>query len=120
MIEPSLDSGVRQNDRLKGWNENDRDQKRSYDDQTLPCVPDLQTVAEGGVPGYEVVLWYGVLGPKGLPKNIVERWNTEIRKATKIPGLKERLISEGFDIDEARPRCFRQRSSAMSKSGNAW
>ena len=71
-----------------------------------PALPDLPTVAEGGVPGYEVVLWYGVLGPKGLPKTIVDRWNTEIRKATKIPDLKERLISEGFDIDDSPPSVF--------------
>ena len=71
-----------------------------------PALPDLPTVAEGGVPGYEVVLWYGVLGPKGLPKTIVDRWNTEIRKATKIPDLKERLISEGFDIDDSPPSEF--------------
>ena len=71
-----------------------------------PALPELPTVAEGGVRGYEVVLWYGVMGPKGLPKNIVDRWNAEIRKATKIPDLKERLISEGFDIDDSPPAVF--------------
>ncbi len=70
------------------------------------ALPDLPTVAEGGVPGYEVVLWYGVLGPTGLSKNIVERWNTEIRKATKLPDLKERLVSEGFEIDDSPPSVF--------------
>ena len=70
------------------------------------ALPDLPTVAEAGVPGYEVVLWYGVLGPKDLPKNIVARWNTEIRKATKLPDLKERLASEGFDIDDSPPEVF--------------
>ena len=70
------------------------------------ALPDLPTVAEAGVPGYEVVLWYGVLGPKGLPKNIVQRWNAEIRTATKLPDLKERLISEGFDIDDSPPEVF--------------
>jgi tripartite-type tricarboxylate transporter receptor subunit TctC len=70
------------------------------------ALPDLPTVAEAGVPGYEVVLWYGVLGPKGLPKNIVARWNTEIRKATKLPDMKERLASEGFDIDDSPPEVF--------------
>ena len=70
------------------------------------AVPDLPTIAEAGVPGYEVVLWYGVLGPKDLPKNIVARWNTEIRKATKLPDMKERLVSEGFDIDDSPPAVF--------------
>jgi len=70
------------------------------------ALPELPTVAESGVPGYEVVLWYGVLGPKGLPKPMVERWNAEIRKATKLPDMKERLISEGFDIDDSPPAVF--------------
>ena len=70
------------------------------------ALPDLPTVAEAGVPGYEVVLWYGVLGPKGLPKTVVARWNAEIRKATKLPDLKERLIGEGFDIDDSPPEVF--------------
>ena len=71
-----------------------------------PALPDLPTVAEAGVPGYEVVLWYGVLGPRGLPKSIVTRWNTEIRKATKLPDMKERLASEGFDIADSPPEVF--------------
>ena len=70
------------------------------------ALPDLPTVAEAGVPGYEVVLWYGVLGPKGLPNTLVERWNAEIRKATKLPDMKERLISEGFEIDDSPPSVF--------------
>ena len=70
------------------------------------ALPDVPTVAEAGVPGYEVVLWYGVLGPKDLPKSIVERWNAEIRKATKLPDMKERLVSEGFDIDDSPPAVF--------------
>ena len=70
------------------------------------ALPDLPTVAEAGVPGYEVVLWYGVLGPKGLSNTLVERWNAEIRKATKLPDMRERLISEGFDIDDSPPAVF--------------
>ena len=70
------------------------------------ALPDLPTVAESGVAGYEVVLWYGVLGPKGLPKIIVQRWNAEIRRATKLPDLKEKLVAEGFDIDDGPPEVF--------------
>ena len=70
------------------------------------ALPDLPTVAEAGVPGYEVVLWYGVLGPKGLPNTLVGRWNAEIRKATKLPDMKERLMSEGFEIDDSPPAVF--------------
>ncbi len=74
--------------------------KRSF------ALPDTPTVAEAGVPGYDVTLWYGVFGPKDLPKQIVERWNSEIRKATKLPELKERLVAEGFEIADSGPEVF--------------
>lgn len=72
----------------------------------MSSFPDLPTIDEAGVKGYEVVLWYGVLGPKGLPKDMVERWNAEIRKATKLPDMRERLLSEGFEIDDSPPSVF--------------
>ena len=70
------------------------------------ALPDLPTLDEAGVKGYEVVLWYGVLGPKGLANEIVQRWNSEIRRATKLPDMRERLISEGFEIDDSPPPVF--------------
>lgn len=72
----------------------------------MSSFPELPTIDEAGVKGYEVVLWYGVLGPRGLPKAMVERWNTEIRKATKLPDMRERLLSEGFEIDDSPPSVF--------------
>jgi tripartite-type tricarboxylate transporter receptor subunit TctC len=74
-------------------------------------------VAEAGVPGYEVVLWYGVLGPKGLPPAVVERWNGEVRKATKLPDLKARLIEEGFDIADSGPAVFQ---SLLKRDVEKW
>ncbi len=70
------------------------------------ALPELPTVIEAGVKGYDVELWYGVLGPKGLPQAIVTRWNTEIRRVTKLPDLKERLIAEGFEIADSPPEVF--------------
>lgn len=70
------------------------------------ALPDYPTVAEAGVPGYEVVLWYGVLGPKGLSSALVQRWNGEVRAATKVPDLKARLLSEGFEIEDSGPEVF--------------
>jgi tripartite-type tricarboxylate transporter receptor subunit TctC len=43
-----------------------------------PTFPDVPTVAESGVPGYEVILWHGIIGPKGLPAPIVARLNREV------------------------------------------
>jgi tripartite-type tricarboxylate transporter receptor subunit TctC len=72
----------------------------------MSALPELPTIDEAGVKGYEVVLWYGVLGPKGLPKPVVERWNSGIRMATKQPDMRERLLSEGFEIDDSPPAVF--------------
>ena len=70
------------------------------------ALPDIPTIAESGVPGYEAVLWYGVWGQKGLRKDIVTRWNTEIRNALKLPDMKERLASEGLEAADAPPELF--------------
>ena len=70
------------------------------------AVPDMPTIAET-VPGYEVVLWYACWGPKGLPKEIVTRWNTEIAKAIKAPDMQERMAGEGLDPAGGPPERFR-------------
>ena len=74
----------------------------------MSSFPEVPTINEAGVKGYEVVLWYGVLGPKNLPKAIVERWNAGIRAATKLPDMRERLLSEGFEIDDSPPEVFQK------------
>ena len=70
------------------------------------AMPEIPTVSEAGVRGYESVLWYGVWGPKGLSKDIVRRWNTEIRNAIKLPDMKERLASEGLEAADGPPELF--------------
>jgi tripartite-type tricarboxylate transporter receptor subunit TctC len=72
-----------------------------------PALPDIPAIGEA-VPGYEAVLWYGFWGPKGLPKNIVTLWNTEIRKALKQPDLQQRLANEGLDPSDAPPERFNE------------
>jgi tripartite-type tricarboxylate transporter receptor subunit TctC len=69
------------------------------------ALPDVPAIAES-VPGYEAVLWYGVWGPKQLPKEIVSLWNTEIRKALKQPDMRERLANEGLDPADSPPERF--------------
>lgn len=69
------------------------------------AIPDVPAIAEF-VPGYEAVLWYGVWGPKGLPKEIVTRWNAEIRKALKEPDMRERLAGQGLDPSDSPPERF--------------
>jgi tripartite-type tricarboxylate transporter receptor subunit TctC len=61
----------------------------------VPAEPDIPTVAESGVPGYEVVFWYGLVGPKRLPRPIVDRLNAEVTKALKLKETAEQLQSDG-------------------------
>lgn len=51
-------------------------------------------------------MWYGLPGSKNLPKQTVERWNTGMRTATKLPDRRECLLSEGFKIDDSPPSVF--------------
>ncbi len=62
-----------------------------------PALPDLPTVAEAGVPGYEASLWYGFVGPAKLPADIAQRLNAEIVAAINAPDVRERLSSQGVD-----------------------
>lgn len=72
----------------------------------VSTLPDLPTVIESGVPGYDVTLWYGMLAPKGLPKDIQMRWNAEVNRATQLPDVKERLASAGLEPAPGTPEEF--------------
>jgi tripartite-type tricarboxylate transporter receptor subunit TctC len=63
----------------------------------VPSLPTVPTVAESGVPGYEVVSWQGVFAPAGTPKTIVERLHAEIAKILREPDMQERLGKLGMD-----------------------
>lgn len=58
-------------------------------------APDIPTMHESGLPGYEVNGWYGIGGPAGLPAAINDRLNQEINRVLKIPDVRERMIAEG-------------------------
>jgi tripartite-type tricarboxylate transporter receptor subunit TctC len=60
-----------------------------------PVLPDVPTVAEAGVPGYEAVIWLGIVAPAATPKPIVERLNAEIRKIVNNPEVKEAWAKQG-------------------------
>ncbi|MEO7726414.1 MAG: tripartite tricarboxylate transporter substrate binding protein [Burkholderiales bacterium] len=67
----------------------------------VATIPDMPTVAET-LPGYETVLWYGVLGPKGLPKEVLARWSKEVSAALTNPEMRERIAAEGFEIGDTK------------------
>jgi len=70
------------------------------------AVPELPTVAESGVPGYEAASWYGILGPAGIPKPIVNRLNGELKRIVSQPDFAERLSHEGIEPLYATPEGF--------------
>ena len=61
----------------------------------IPALPDLPTVAEAGVPGYEVVLWHGLVAPKGVPRPIVDRLNREANEVLKAKEMEDLLATDG-------------------------
>ena len=74
--------------------------------QRSPALPDLPTVAESGVPGYEASLWYGFLGPARVPAEIVRRLNTEIVAVLALPDVRQRLADQGVDARSSTPEEF--------------
>jgi tripartite-type tricarboxylate transporter receptor subunit TctC len=71
----------------------------------LPGLPDIPAVSEV-VPGYEAILWYGLWGPPGLPREIVSRLNGELKKIVSMPDTREHLSQEGIEADYMPPEAF--------------
>ncbi|MGH8621022.1 MAG: tripartite tricarboxylate transporter substrate binding protein [Burkholderiales bacterium] len=71
-----------------------------------PALPDLLTVAEAGVPGYEASLWYGFAGPARMPADIVQRLHAAIVAVLQLPDIRERLASQGVDPQYNTPEDF--------------
>jgi tripartite-type tricarboxylate transporter receptor subunit TctC len=70
------------------------------------ALPDLPTIAESGVPGYEFILWYGLVAPAGVPADIVGRLNAEIGKVLRDPGISAKLANQGVDANPSTPQAF--------------
>jgi tripartite-type tricarboxylate transporter receptor subunit TctC len=71
--------------------------------ERVTAAPDIPTVAESGVPDYEVTNWHGLIGPKGLPPAIVERLNTQVNKALKAPDFEAKLQANGVSAAGGSP-----------------
>ena len=74
--------------------------------QRMPQVPDLPTIAEAGVPGYEAAIWYGVLAPGGTPKPMVDRLHGELMKLLRLPDVTSGFAAAGYEIVTAGPEQF--------------
>ena len=75
-------------------------------------MPELPTVAESGVPGFEVIVWYGMLGPAAMPKPVVMRMNQELRTMAELQDVKQRLAQQGAEALGSTPEEFARRIRA--------
>jgi tripartite-type tricarboxylate transporter receptor subunit TctC len=71
-----------------------------------PALPDLPTVAEAGVPGYEASIWYGFVAPAKVPAEIVTRLHSAIVAVLQMPETRERFASQGLDVLYNTPEEF--------------
>ena len=71
-----------------------------------PAFPDLPTIAEAGVPGYDATTWTGIVAPAGVPPAIVAKLNLEINRATAMPSLREKLMAIGSEPVSSTPAQF--------------
>ncbi|HSN41035.1 MAG TPA: tripartite tricarboxylate transporter substrate binding protein [Burkholderiales bacterium] len=70
------------------------------------AVPDLPTIAEAGLPGYEATAWYGVLAPAGTPREIVMKLNGEIVNGLRTSEMKKRITADGGEVVGSTPEEF--------------
>jgi tripartite-type tricarboxylate transporter receptor subunit TctC len=70
------------------------------------AAPEIPTVAQSGVPGYEAISWQGVLAPAGTPRSIVQRLNTEVRKVLAQTGPRRQLAEQGYEPLSGTPESF--------------
>ncbi len=69
-------------------------------------LPDVPTVAESGLPGFEATLGYGLLAPAGTPRPIIDRLNRELRTALSTEAVRKLLVNEGVDPLATTPEEF--------------
>jgi len=74
--------------------------------QRSPLLPDVPTIAESGLPGFESVTWFGFEVPKGTPPAVIDRLNKEIGKALAMPDVKDKLAVQGIYVEGGTPEQF--------------
>jgi len=72
----------------------------------VPSMPDIPTVAESGVPGFEASTWYGVVAPAETPGSVVQRLSTELVRALNSEEVKSGLTAQGLDVVGSTPEQF--------------
>jgi len=72
----------------------------------IASMPDVPTMAESGFPGFEMLSWYGLWGPPGLPKDVLDQLAAGTAKAAKSAEMQEKLAAQGFIPDGSGPAAF--------------
>ena len=76
--------------------------------QRVAAAPDVATIAESGVPGYELIAWTGIVAPRATPPEVVRRLNQELVRSLQAPEIKEKLLAQGSEVTPSNPEIFTQ------------
>ena len=68
-----------------------------------PAAPEIPTIAESGLPGFDAVSWFALFAPASTPKPIIDKWQTEVRRILKLPDVAKRLADAGLDAVGGTP-----------------
>jgi len=74
--------------------------------QRSPNAPDLPTIAESGLPGFNATAWQGLVGPAGMPPDVVKRLNEAVNRVMAMPAVREKLLTGGLDPVGGTPADF--------------
>ena len=71
-----------------------------------PLAPDLPTMTEAGLPGFDISTWFGLLAPAGTPKEVIARWNRDLIKILESPQMQQKLALQGAEAAPMTPEAF--------------
>jgi tripartite-type tricarboxylate transporter receptor subunit TctC len=74
--------------------------------QRSAVLPDLPTLGEAGVPGFDVSSWYGIYAPAGLPRELLARINAAFNEALRVPEIRDQLTTQGWTVTGGTPEQF--------------
>ncbi len=74
-----------------------------------PSLPDVATLDESGMPGFEAIAWYGLLAPAGTPRPVIDKIQREAARVAAVPELRENLLAQGNDPVASTPEAFAAR-----------
>jgi len=74
--------------------------------QRSKLAPELPTMAEAGMPGFDISTWFGLLAPAGTPPDVIAKWNAEVVKALNSPDVREKMLAQGAEPAPTTPAEF--------------